>query len=93
MVLVKNEWSFTFESSICLRDIDKDLSHSSQLYVLGLVVVFNVNTLGFHLCFISSFWMFHWTYELYKISLFLREKIISSRRSCVVTGCRSHFIV
>jgi hypothetical protein len=41
-VLVKSEWSFTFDSSICLRDIDKDLPHSSQLYVLGLVVVFSV---------------------------------------------------
>ena len=93
IILVKNEWSFTFDSSICLRDIDKGLPHSSQLYVLGLMVVFNVITLGFRLCFIVSLWMFHWTYELYKISLFLREKIISIRHSCVVTGFRSHFIV
>ena len=40
-VFVKTEWSFTFDSSICLCDIDKDLT-SLQLHVLGLVVVFNV---------------------------------------------------
>jgi len=42
--------------------------------------------------------MIHWTYGLYKISLslslfFFLEKIISSGHSCVVTGCRSHFVV
>jgi len=70
MVVVKSEYSFTFDSSVCLRDFDKDLPHFSQLYVLGLVVVFNVITIGFHLFII------HWTYELYKISpslFFLRK--------------------
>jgi len=69
MVMVKSEYSFTFDSSICLRDFDMDLPHFSQLYVLGLVIVFNVIKIGFHLCII------HWIYELYKISLshFLRK--------------------
>ena len=40
-VFVKIEWSFTFDSSVWLRGIDKDFT-SLQLHVLHLVVVFNV---------------------------------------------------
>ena len=88
-VLVKSEWSFTFDSPIYHRDSDKELPQSSQLYILCLVIVFNIITLKLHLCFIGGLWMFHWTFELYKLSLSLSlslfERIVSSRHSCVVT--------
>jgi hypothetical protein len=88
-VLVKSEWSFTFDSSICLRDIDKDLPHSSQLYILCLVVVFSVITLGFHPCFISSLWLFDWTYELY-IFFWERERKLFP---AAVSWCRSEILL
>jgi len=71
--------------------LTRNSPESSQLHVLGLMVVFNVTDMKLSSVFIVSLWRFNWIFEIYKISppplFFLREreKIIFTIRSCVMT--------